>query len=236
MGQEQWEFLVTAGGTSEKIDEVRCITNSATGRLGSLIAQQLAEDPRTERVFYICGKTAFRPETPKAEILSVSDVADLEQTVRRVLAAQQIHAVIHSMAVSDYRVKTITTRRLWESGSQTGLDQEGKLPSGEEELVLVLQPTVKIISLFRDLAPDALLVGFKLLDGASRDELCEAAFGLLRKNRCTWVFANDGREITEGKHRGFLVDRDKNIEEYKDKASIAGAVARHVLDKLKKEV
>ena len=232
MQERRWKFLVTAGGTSEKIDAVRRITNSATGKLGSLIAGRLAEDPGAERVFYICGENAVRPETPKAEILSVGDVADLEQTVRRILAAHQVHAVIHSMAVSDYRVKTITTRRLWESGCRSGLQREGKLPSGEEELVLVLEPTVKIISLFRELAPAALLVGFKLLDGVSREDLCEAAFRLLEKNRCAYVFANDMRGITEEKHRGFLVDGNKNIEEYGDKASIARAIARHVLEKL----
>ena len=76
MEKGRWKFLVTAGGTSEKIDAVRCITNSATGALGSLIAERLAEDPGAERIFYICGKTAVRPKTPKAEILSVGDVAD----------------------------------------------------------------------------------------------------------------------------------------------------------------
>ena len=36
-------IIVTAGGTRERIDEVRSITNGATGRLGSLIADELSK-------------------------------------------------------------------------------------------------------------------------------------------------------------------------------------------------
>lgn len=36
--------LITAGGTSEKIDNVRSITNHSTGRLGCLIAEKFSTD------------------------------------------------------------------------------------------------------------------------------------------------------------------------------------------------
>ena len=35
------KIIITAGGTSEKIDNVRKITNSSTGKLGKLIAEHL---------------------------------------------------------------------------------------------------------------------------------------------------------------------------------------------------
>jgi phosphopantothenate-cysteine ligase len=235
MASPRWRFLVTAGGTSERIDSVRCITNSATGRLGGLVADRLAEDPQTERIFFICGKTSVCPASPKVEVLPVTGAAELEAAVRRVLAARKVDAIIHSMAVSDYRVKTVTTRELWKSGAaESGLERGGKLPSGKEDLILVLEPTVKIISLFQDLAPQALLVGFKLLDGVPHAALIEAAHELLIKNRCAWVLANDAREVSDTRHTGYLVDAAKSEEKYEGKPAIARAIAGRVLDRLKR--
>ena len=42
------KFIVTAGGTSEKIDNVRKITNSSSGRLGMLIANHLLNENKKE--------------------------------------------------------------------------------------------------------------------------------------------------------------------------------------------
>jgi phosphopantothenate-cysteine ligase len=230
------KFLVTAGGTSEWIDRVRCITNSATGRLGSLTADYLACSPEAERIFYVCGKSSARPESPKAEILPVGTAAEAEAAIRRVLAGNTVGAIIHSMAVSDYTVESVTTPELYaQSPSGAGLEREGKLPSGAPRLIVVLRPTVKIISLFQRLAPDALLVGFKLLDNAPFDTLLDTAYELLRKNHCTYVLANDVKDINGDTHTGYLIDREKHVEKYMDKLSIARGIADHLLVRLKGE-
>lgn len=39
------KILITAGGTTEKIDQVRAITNHSTGRLGQALADYLAANP-----------------------------------------------------------------------------------------------------------------------------------------------------------------------------------------------
>jgi phosphopantothenate-cysteine ligase len=227
-------FLVTAGGTSERIDRVRCITNFATGRLGSLVADCLAQSPEAERVFYVCAKTSVRPRSPKAEILPVTDTAEAEEAVRRVLSENTVSAIVHSMAVSDYAVESVTTPRLYaDSPGGAGLNREGKLPSGQDRLILVLRPTVKIISLFHRLAPEALLVGFKLLDGNPFDRLIDAAYGLLQENHCAYVLANDAGDMGEDAHTGYLVDRKRRVETYGDKPAIARAIAAHILEDLR---
>ena len=38
------KIIITAGGTSERIDDVRTITNSSTGRLGYAIGRAFAEN------------------------------------------------------------------------------------------------------------------------------------------------------------------------------------------------
>ena len=58
------KIVITAGGTSEKIDDVRTITNSSTGRLGYAVGtaflQQYADE--LEAVYYLHGTRARHPE------------------------------------------------------------------------------------------------------------------------------------------------------------------------------
>ncbi len=97
-------ILITAGGTSESIDDVRKICNMATGRLGSLIADDFLEDEKTH-VTYVCSRSAVKPQNPRARILPVDDVRSLQNTIESEMRLIPYDAVVHSMAVSDYTVK-----------------------------------------------------------------------------------------------------------------------------------
>ena len=59
--ERSMNIIVTAGGTSEPIDNVRRIANTGTGRLGSLVADELAEADWTDHIFYVCAKDSIRP-------------------------------------------------------------------------------------------------------------------------------------------------------------------------------
>ncbi|MFT8395313.1 phosphopantothenoylcysteine decarboxylase [Propionibacterium sp.] len=105
-------FLITAGGTTELIDPVRRITNSATGQLGSLIAASLAAagGQEVERIHYVCERGAVVPELDCLDLVTVRGVNQTAEAMRRLLSSEPIDAVIHSMAVSDYTVSGVTTR------------------------------------------------------------------------------------------------------------------------------
>jgi phosphopantothenate-cysteine ligase len=236
--------LITAGGTVERIDSVRGITNFATGKLGSLIADNFAASGEADHICYICGKTAVKPSAADVEIIEIEETAELEAAIRSVLESHRIDAVIHSMAVSDYRVKTVTTMErlagsfaagVLEASPHGSLNRETKISSDEDSLVLILEPTVKIISLFKELVPEAILVGFKLMDGVPHDTLLDTAGRLLGKNHCTFVLANDKRDIHGDAHigyliaRGYLVDRDRQVRRYETKAAIAQGITEQVI-------
>jgi phosphopantothenate-cysteine ligase len=218
-GGKKYRFMVTSGGTREKIDEVRFITNMSTGELGSAVCEALAKLHSCEKIFYVCGSGAARPRPGKAEIIPVTDAASVTDAVKNILLNNRIDAVVHAMAVSDYRVKSVST------GSGIELERGQKISSSESGLVIVLESAPKIIPVFPALAPDALLVGFKLLCGAPDEELIEAAYGLLRKNNCAFVIANDKNFITETGHKAYLVDKNKNITLYNTKNEIADGIA-----------
>lgn len=93
------KILITSGGTTEKIDQVRGITNHSTGRLGKQIAERFLA--AQHQVTLVTTASAVKP--PKQEGLStveISTVADLIETLEPLVKTHDV--LIHSMAVSDY--------------------------------------------------------------------------------------------------------------------------------------
>lgn len=102
-------ILITAGGTGEDIDEVRRITNNATGRLASLVAREFCAQAKErgaelEKIYYVCEAGAAVPELPIVERVETRGVRGLKTALEGLLSGVRFDAVIHSMAVSDYCV------------------------------------------------------------------------------------------------------------------------------------
>ena len=109
----KYKIIITAGGTSERIDNVRKITNSSTGKLGVVIANKIMElkGDEIEKIYYIASKTALKPSHEKIEIVEIIDTNDLKIAVDKLLTTEKIDYFIHSMAVSDYTVDFVTTAK-----------------------------------------------------------------------------------------------------------------------------
>lgn len=105
-------FAITAGGTSEPIDNVRRITNMSTGALGWMCMEAVV-DAMTLRhvadytIYYIHTDTAItHPLTEQqrehVEMISVSDAASVFEVVDNLCQSTAIDYFIHSMAISDF--------------------------------------------------------------------------------------------------------------------------------------
>ena len=69
-------ILITSGGTSEKIDQVRSITNHSTGQLGKIISKRFLEAGFS--VTLVTTPTAVQPkEHPHLRKIFIKDVAEL---------------------------------------------------------------------------------------------------------------------------------------------------------------
>lgn len=235
------KIIITAGGTSEKIDNVRKITNSSSGKLGLEIANKLIELKGSEidKIYYIAPKMAFRPDNDLVEWVEVVDTNDLKINVERLLKDEKIDYFIHSMAVSDYTVDFVTTARTIKENIEANRDKDiydvivqgdnakgdnairdTKISSYEDDLIIKLKRTPKIISLIKDLSPQTFLVGFKLLDNVEKQELISVATKLKNKNRCDLVVSNDLANIRNGNHLAYII-KDDGIQEANGKTDIA---------------
>ena len=221
------KIIITAGGTSEKIDNVRKITNSGTGKLGMKIANELLKKENI-KIYYVCSKNAFRPNDERVEIIEIDDTLDLKEKIEKLLKENKIDYFIHSMAVSDYMVDYVTNLESIKNNN-IKIISDTKISSNEENLVLVLKPTPKIISIIKNISNETYLVGFKLLDNVSKEELISAAKRLRDKNNCDLVVANDLENIRKGNHKAYLIDKQDNIEEINGKDSISKKLVRRIL-------
>lgn len=241
------KVIVTAGGTTEKIDDVRGINNFSTGRLGSLIADEFASSGITE-VIYIHGLHAHMPDNSAVRSIGVESARDLAYQLEKLIKEERISVVVHSMAVSDYfangvitdeqvdeyiQKKNPTTSSFWRLFSKN--ETKGKkMSSSSEDIIVRLSKNPKIISKIKLWDPNVLLVGFKLLVNVKKEELLSVAKKTLSKNDCQFVLANDKSLISGDNHQAILLNSEGIVEEYKTKQAIAQGIVKAVLKEKEK--
>jgi len=213
-------FLITAGPTRAPLDAVRYITNKGTGRLGSLIAEEALA--RGAAITYVHGRPSLSPTVrgggrDHLSMIAIDTVQDLIRVFRAELP-RGYDVVIHTMSVLDFQPAEVRT---------------GKTESDEPEWAVRLVPTPKAIRLVKDLAPRAILVGFKLEAGGRREDLLAEAVELLRAARADLVVANDLREIEAGRHTGYIVDGSGEVvAKAEGKEAIARTLIRLIEERL----
>lgn len=204
------KILVTSGGTSEKIDRVRSITNHSSGRLGKIITETLLK--AGHEVCLISTLQAVKPVShPNLTIIEIKNTADLMKIMKDMVMDYQV--LIHSMAVSDYTPVFMTGfEEVQASQDLTEFldrkNQETKISSKNEVQVLFLKKNPKIISLVKKWNPKIHLIGFKLLVDVSQEHLIRIARESLEKNQADLIVANDLTQIHADQHVAHLVEKD----------------------------
>lgn len=110
-------MVVTAGGTIERIDPVRYITNDSSGKMGFAIAAA-ARDLGAE-VTLVMGSTQVQPPT-NVEVIRVQSAQDMYEAVM----SHWDHAdiVVKAAAVADYRPKEVHEEKIKKKGDTLSLE------------------------------------------------------------------------------------------------------------------
>lgn len=177
------KIIVTAGGTTEKIDEVRYITNKASGKMGAAIAEECKL--RGAEVLLLRAKSSVKPRYLIREELFASS-EDLLGLVKKY--AKDYDVIYHTAAVSDFSVENVF---------------KGKL-SSKNALTLKLKPQVKIIDQIKKINPKIRLIAFKAEYISDKNKLVQAAQDKLKESSADAVVANDVSE-----NKGFEVDQNE---------------------------
>jgi len=164
------KVLITAGATAEPIDEIRYITNFASGKMGKSIAEEAYN--RGAAVLLLRAKNAVEPDKPiKQEIFSSGK--ELTSLVRKYCPGHDI--IFHSSAVSDF----YPSRKF-----------NGKMNS-HRSFNVILHPMDKIITKIKKWNPQITLVGFKAVVSPQMKKIETAGNNLIRDSRADYVVIND---------------------------------------------
>jgi phosphopantothenate---cysteine ligase (CTP) len=177
--------VVTAGPTFEAMDNVRRLTNFSTGRLGTELANFLTAHGHA--VTLLVGEQAtYSGERKATRVKPFSTTTDLLEKLLA-LSKQDIAAVFHSAAVSDF-----TFGKIWLRTEQGELSEikSGKISTRQGTLLAELVPTPKIIANLRAWYPTAKLVGWKFEVEGDRASVLRAAENQLRACRTDACVAN----------------------------------------------
>lgn len=222
-------ILITSGGTSEKIDRVRSITNHSTGRLGKIIAETSLD--KGDQVTLVTTPKAVRPAAhPNLTIVQIENVAELLESLEPLIHTHDV--LIHAMAVSDYTPVYMTgLEAVAASPDMTEFlnktNSESKISSQDDVQVLFLKKTPKVISLVKKWNPAIRLIGFKLLVNVTKEELLKTARDSLIKNQAEIIVANDLTEISNKEHKAYLVGND-TVTRAQSKEEIAQLLYLHI--------
>ena len=239
------KILVTSGGTTEYIDDVRVLTNISSGKLGAKIAEELTL--KGAQVYYVCGKNAVTPfENENTEyylmnngygmlfepvILRVKNANDAMEAMKKIITEEKVDAVIHCMAVSDFTFKRDSAIKCSSSDPEAFIEFMRK----------TITKNPKIIGMIKQWRPETLLVGFKFEVGKTEEELLALARASIEKNGCDLVIANDKKEMERLQRHAATFVYSPNIQEKfhfldhsysKDKSTIADDLVRFLEEAL----
>ncbi|GGD65060.1 bifunctional phosphopantothenoylcysteine decarboxylase/phosphopantothenate--cysteine ligase CoaBC [Paenibacillus nasutitermitis] len=168
------KVVVTAGGTVERLDPVRYLTNDSSGKMGYAIAEAAAS--RGANVTLIAARTT-------AEAIGgvkLVKVESAEQMLQAVLEHyDDADLVVKAAAVADYRPVAAADK---------------KIKKSDERLVLELVRTTDILQTIGQRKRGQFLVGF----AAETDQVEHYAMDKLHRKHCDLIIANNVAEAGAG--------------------------------------
>ncbi len=221
-------IVLTAGGTREPIDDVRYVSNVASGALPAAMANALLA--LGHRVHYLHGPGALLPGHATLDLdltalppdaLHAQTAAWLAQAAAQQAALAHGQLTLHPVQTAAEVAKTL--RELCQTlqpdavacamavADFAPVAASGKVSSRRASLTLEMAATAKAIDGVKPVAPRTRLLGFKLLSGASEPELVEAAQRQVARAGSDLVFCNDMLDLRQGLRRGLLIAADGTV-------------------------
>ena len=201
------KVLITAGGTKERIDPVRYISNDSSGKMGYALAEDAVK--KGAEVILISATTVL-PVPNGVKMEYVESAREMQEKVFEYFSETDIAIMV--AAVSDYRVKEPATQKM-------------KKTDDENEITLTLVKNPDILKQLGSLKKEGqTVIGF----AAETHQVIEFAKQKLVKKNADFIIANDvsDQSIGFGSDLHQVTILSKNGEEI-----LLPKVSKHLLAK-----
>lgn len=183
-------ILITGGGTSEPIDDVRSITNKSTGKTAASLTDFFIDNGF--RVTALFAANAVLPIL-KCDLKTFVTSKDLDGLLQAELKSNY-DFVIHAAAVSDFSVKNTAT---------------GKISSDADKITIELVKNKKLINSIKQANSKTKLIGFKLTSTTNETEVDSKVKKLFDDANCDYVIHNDWNQIKTNHHVFNMYSKNK---------------------------
>jgi len=184
-------IVVTAGGTQEPVDPVRCLTNCSSGKMGYALAEA-ARDRGAQVVLVSAPSALSRPSG--MDVVDIRTAQEMYEAVKKAVA--KADALIMAAAVADYQPVKVSKNKI----------KRQQISS----LTLELERTPDILG---EVKGNFVRVGF----AAESENMVANAKEKLEKKRLDLIVANDitvvGSGIGADTNQVVIIDRKGKIEE-----------------------
>ncbi|MCQ2738970.1 MAG: bifunctional phosphopantothenoylcysteine decarboxylase/phosphopantothenate--cysteine ligase CoaBC [bacterium] len=202
------KILITAGGTKEKIDPVRYITNCSSGKMGIAMA-----DCAFELGADVTLISTFEVNKPYNNIVTES-AKDMETAVKSKFNSQD--CVIMAAAVADYRIKNYSEQKIKKTS--------------DENITLELTKNPDILKEISAQKGNVKVVGFC----AESQNLLENAKIKIKNKGCDFIIANDisRKDIgfSSDENEVYIINKSLNINHLE--RDTKKNIAKKILEKI----
>ena len=208
-------FLITAGPTHEKIDPVRYIGNSSSGKMGYYIAKKAIE--LGANVSLIIGPTNLPMDLLNIKTIRVEDSEQMYNETIKLF--QKSDVVICSAAISDFKPVELAQNKI---KKENGLDS------------IKLEPTLDILKKLGEIKTSQYLVGFAL----ETDNIIENAKNKLKSKNLDAIVVNkigDFNPISSDYNQIDFINSSLNITtfEKKLKSEVSNDILNQIINNVK---
>jgi phosphopantothenoylcysteine decarboxylase/phosphopantothenate--cysteine ligase len=203
------KICITAGGTIEKIDPVRYISNFSSGKMGYELAD--AAQKMGANVDLILANSNIKITNSNIHIIRVESADEMYKAAQKSLKDSDIF--IGAAAVADYKVK--------EQSKQ-------KIKKKDESINISLIKNIDIISTLKKEFPKVFFIGF----AAETENLLKNAKAKLEKKNLDMIIANDvsdGKVFNRDESEVYILTKNSSVKhiESSSKQDIAQRILEH---------
>lgn len=201
------KIVITAGGTIEKIDPVRYISNFSSGKMGVSLADEAFKKGADVTLI-----STFNIEKPYS-IEQVCSAEEMKQKVEKKLADSDV--IIMAAAVADYKIENYSKQKMKKNNDET------------VTLTLTKNPDI-LKEISKQKKENQIIIGFC----AESENLLNYAKEKIDKKGCDYLIANDisRKDIGFGSDENeiYILDKNHNIKHFEK--SSKQEIAKNILE------
>ena len=239
-------IIITAGGTSEKIDNKRKIVNIDSGKYGALLAAALCDLDNVEKIMYVSPQKSIKPKkNDKIVFYDIESVKDVCNTIEDILSSNSVEYIVHTMSVGDHMLEYVASTEkialelacmssaesannqmlvkvIKDTITQLETPHDIINEKNEEEmkntdLIIRMVPSPNIPALIKEKSPDTKIIGYMNANETKHEDMIDNVSNEFDKNSYESIIVENIVDGAPKENYAFVMQGDRTVKEVKNR-------------------